>query len=139
VLGRPALTATAAQLPSAAATARDLRDVISFRLQWRWRKPAAAQLADASPVIARLTTAQLGILAGHLHRTRHHGPLPASLTGGYGIVHKGAITVTAATGGTADLTSGSTWNPAHRLRCAAHRAILIHTGAETVNRLNALS
>ncbi len=76
LLGRPAATAIAARLPAAVVTARDLLDAGTFRLQWRWRIPAAAQLAAASPELARLTTAQLGILAGQLRRTRHRGRLP---------------------------------------------------------------
>ena len=85
-------------------TARDLHDAITFRLQWRWRIPAARQLAAASPELARLTTAQLGILAGHLRRTRHHGALPATLTASYGIVRTGTITTTTSTA-TAQQTS----------------------------------
>ena len=68
VLGRPAVVAAAAQLPAAAAGARGLRDAIAFRLQWRWRIPATAQLAFAHPELGRLTSAQLGILAGQLSR-----------------------------------------------------------------------
>jgi hypothetical protein len=124
VLGRPAVTATAARLPAAAATARDLRDAIAFRLQWRWRVPATRQLA-ALPQLTHLSAAELGILAGQLRRTRHRGPLPASLAGSYGIVLAGAITT--ATGQT--LTRGNTWTPQHRPRHATHRATLIHTQA----------
>jgi hypothetical protein len=132
LLGRPAATATAARLPAAVVTARDLRDAISFRLQWRWRIPAAAQLAAANPELARLTSAQLGILAGHLHRTRHHGEVPATLAGSYGIVRAGTVT---ATGSTADLGPGSTWNPAHQARYATHRAVLIHIDTVTLHQL----
>jgi len=90
VLGRPAVAAAAARCPDAARTARKLRDTITFRLQWRWRVPAAAQLAAAHPELACLTPAQLGILAGHLHSTRHRGRLPATLAGSYGIIRAGA-------------------------------------------------
>jgi hypothetical protein len=133
VLARPA-AATAARLPAAARTARDLRDAITFRLQWRWRIPATAQLAAASPELARLTTAQLGILAGHLHRTRYHGRLPAALTGSYGIVRTGTITTTASTGGASDLSPGATWNPAHQPRYATRRAVLIHLDPATISQ-----
>ncbi len=136
LLARPAATATAARLPSAARTARDLRDAATFRLQWRWRIPAAAQLTGASPELGRLTTAQLGILAGQLRRTRHHGRLPAALTSSYGIVRTGTITTTTASpGGTAELSPGSTWNPAHQPRYATRRAVLIHIDAATLNQL----
>jgi hypothetical protein len=124
VLGRPAATATAARLPAAAATVRDLRDALTFRLQWRWRVPATRQLA-ALPQFTHLSAAELGILAGQLRRTRHRGPLPASLAGSYGIVLAGAITT--ATGQT--LTRGNTWTPQHRPRHSTHRATLIHTQA----------
>jgi ABC-type amino acid transport substrate-binding protein len=135
LLGRPAATATAARLPAAAGTARDLRDAITFRLQWRWRIPAAAQLAAASPELARLTSAQLGVLAGQLRRTRHQGRLPATLAGRYGIVRTGTITATASTGGTADLSPGSTWNPAHQPRYATRRTVLIHIDTATLSQL----
>src|SRR5580658_1552663 len=72
LLARPAATATTTRLPDAARSARHLRDAITFRLQWRWRISATARLAAANPELARLTTAQLGLLAGHLHRTRHY-------------------------------------------------------------------
>jgi hypothetical protein len=135
LLGRPAATATAARLPAAAGTARDLRDALTFRLQWRWRIPAAAQLATANPELARLTTTQLGILAGHLHRTRHHGRLPATLAGSYGIVAAGTITATTSTGGAAGLSPGSTWNPVHPPRYATRRTVLIHIDTATLNQL----
>jgi hypothetical protein len=135
LLGRPAATAIAARLPAAVVTARDLRDAATFRLQWRWRIPTTRQLAAASPELARLTTAQLSILAGQLRRTRHRGRLPATLAGSYGIVAAGAITTTTSTGGAADLSAGATWSPAHQPRCATRRAVLIHIDAATLSQL----
>jgi hypothetical protein len=135
LLARPAATATAARLPSAARTARDLRDAATFRLQWRWRIPAAAQLTGASPELGRLTPAQLGILAGQLRRTRHHGQLPAALTSSYGIVRTGTITTTASPGGTSQLSPGSTWNPGLQPGYATRRTVLIHIDAATLNQL----
>ena len=88
-----------------------------------------------APNSAGLTTAQLGILAGQLRRTRHHGRLPATLTSSYGIVRTGTITTTASPGGTAELSPGSTWNPAHQPRYATRRAVLIHIDAATLNQL----
>jgi hypothetical protein len=103
--------AAAARLPAAARTTRELYGAITFRLQWRWRIPATAQLAAACPQLAHLSSAQLGILAGHLHRTRHHGPLPLTLT------------------------RGTTWDPAHQPRHATRRSVLIHIPAATLHQL----
>ena len=134
LLGRPAATAGAIRLPAAAATSRELAAAVIFRLQWRWRIPATRQLAGVLPALAGLSAAQLSILSGHLRRTRHHGRLPATLAGSYGIVCTGTITITT-TGGTADLTPGATWNPAHQPRCATRRAVLIHIDAATLSQL----
>jgi len=135
VLGRPAVAAAAARCPDAARTALELRDTIAFRLQWRWRIPAAAQLAAAHPELAGLTAAQLGILAGQLRRTRHHGRLPAALAGSYGIIRAGTVTVTTGTHRTAALGSGSTWGPACQLRDATRRAVLIHLRGAAIDQL----
>jgi|HubBroStandDraft_2_1064218.scaffolds.fasta_scaffold09293_1 hypothetical protein len=134
LLARPAATAASTRLPDAARSARHLRDAITFRLQWRWRISATARLAAANPELARLTTAQLGILAGHLHRTRHYGKLPATLAGTYGIVRTGTITTTS-TGSAADPSPRSTWNPAHQPRYATRRAVLIHIDDAAVSQL----
>ena len=135
LLGRPAATASAARLPAAVGTARELRDAITFRLQWRWRIPAARHLAGTLPALAGLSAAQLSILSGHLDRTRHRGQLPATLTGSYGIVHTGTIITATSTGGTADLSAGATWDAAHQPRYATRRAILIHIDAATLSQL----
>ena len=133
VLGRPAATAAAARLPTAAHTARVLRDAITFRLQWRWRIPATTQLATAHPQLAHLTSAQLGLLAGHLHRTRH--PLPATLADSYGTVRSGKITAITASGEPTTLSPRETWGPHYRLHRATRRATLIHIDATTLHQL----
>jgi hypothetical protein len=133
VLGRPAVTAAAARLPAAACTARDLRDTITFRLQWRWRIAATRQIAASCPELANLTGAQLGVLAGQLRRTRHHGRLPGALIGSYGIVHAGTITATGSTGQPLVLKRGSTWRPPQQPCRATRRATLIHISAEDCN------
>jgi hypothetical protein len=135
VLGRPAVVAVAAQLPAATAGARGLYDAIAFRLQWRWRIPAAEQLTFAHPELGRLTSAQLGILAGQLSRTRHRGQLPAGLAGGYGIVRAGTATAAYVTGQALTLTRGATWGPRHQLFRAARRATLVHVDAASVRQL----
>jgi ABC-type amino acid transport substrate-binding protein len=135
LLGRPAAAATAARLPAAAGTARELAHTLIFRLQWRWRIPATTQLAGMLPALADLSAAQLGILAGQLRRTRHRGRLPATLADSYGIVAAGTITTTASAGPLATLTPGATWNPAHQPRCAMRRAVLIHVDAATLSQL----
>ena len=131
VLGRPAATAAAARLAAATTTARNLHATVAFRLQWRWRIPATSQLTTANPELAHLTAAQLGVLAGHLHRSRHRGPLPPAITHSYGIVHTGTIAIT--TGQT--LTGGSAWNPQQQPRHASRRATLIHINAATLRQL----
>ena len=139
LLARPVVTAAAAQLPAAAAGTRELCDAIAFRLQWRWRIPATAQLASAHPELGRLTSAQLGILAGQLSRTRHHGRLPAGLAGSYGIVRSGTATAAYATGQPLTLAGGGTWGPRHQLCRATRRATLIHVEATAVRQLLAES
>ena len=135
LLGRPAATTAAARLPAAARTARDLRDAITFRLQWRWRIPATRHLAGALHALAGLNAAQLSILSGHLHRTRHRGALPAALTSSYGIVAAGTITASAPAGPRTTLPPGETWGPHHRLRHATRRATLIYIDATTLHQL----
>jgi hypothetical protein len=137
VLGRPAVVAAAAQLPAAAAGARELCDAIAFRLQWRWRIPATARLASAHPELGRLTSAQLGVLAGQLSRTRHRGRLPAGLAGSYGIVRSGTATAAYATGQPLTLAGGATWGPRHQLCRAARRVTVIHVEATAVRQLMA--
>jgi hypothetical protein len=135
VLGRPAVVAVAVQLPAVVAGARGLRDAVAFRLQWRWRIPATAQLASAHPELGRLTGAQLGALAGQLRRTRHRGQLPAGLAGSYGIVCAGITTAASATGQPLTLARGATWDPGHRLARAMRRATLVHVEAAAVRQL----
>jgi hypothetical protein len=135
VLGRPAVTATVARLPGAVESARGLYDAIVFRLQWRWRIPAAARLAAAHPELARLTGVQLGILAGQLRRSCHRGPLPAGLAGSYGIVRTGTTTAAGVTGQPVTLTRGSTWSPGHTLRRATGRSTLVYVQAAGVRQV----
>jgi hypothetical protein len=135
VLGRPAVTATIARLPDSLESARGLCDAIKFRLQWRWRIPATARLAAAHPELARLTSAQLGILAGQLRRTGHRGSLPAGLAGSYGIVRTGTTTAAGATGQPLTLTRGSTWHPGHKLRRATRRTTLVYIQAAAVRQV----
>ena len=126
ILTRPALTATAPQLPAAAEAARDLSRAIAFRLQWRWRIPAARHLAATIPQLASLTPSQLGVLAGHLHRTRPRRTRPGHLTG-YGMVHTGTLTATTPPGDLVTLTPGSTWHPGYRLHHATSRRTTLIT------------
>jgi hypothetical protein len=135
VLARPAVAAAAAQLPAAASGAAGLCDAISFRLQWRWRIPATEQLAFAHPELGRLTSDQLGILAGQLSMTRHRGQLPAGLAGSYGIVRAGTATAAYVTGQPLTLAGGATWGPRHQLCRAARRATLVHVDATAVRQL----
>jgi putative peptide zinc metalloprotease protein len=128
MLGRPAVTSAAARLPAALLAARELRDTIRFRLQWRWRIAAARQLA-ATPLFAQLTGAQLGVLAGHLRRTRHRGPIPATLAASCGVVAAGAVSCASASGEAGILTAGGTWNPRQRLSSAASRTVLVYLPA----------
>ena len=126
ILTRPALTATAPQLPAAAEAARDLSRAIAFRLQWRWRIPATRHLAAAIPQLASLTPSQLGVLAGHLHRTRPRRTRPGH-PAGYGMVHAGTLTATTPTGDLVTLTPGSTWHPGYRLHHATSRRTTLIT------------
>ena len=135
ILGRPAATAAAARLSSGACTAHGLYQAVAFRLQWRWRRPATAHLASAYPELAGLSTAQLGILAGHLHRTRRRGPLSPALGESYGIVQAGTIDAATASGQIITLTRGTTWNPPHQPRRAGRRTILIHIPVTTVDQI----
>ncbi len=138
VLAMPALTATGPRLAAAASTARDLRDAIAFRAEWRWRIPATRQLADAIPQLAALSHQQLGVLAGHLHRTharaRHtlHGHTTAP---SYGIILAGTVAATTAAGEPITLTAGTAWHPHHHLDRPVSRVTLIHINATTVDQL----
>ena len=135
ILTRPALTAAAPQLPAAAEAARDLCRAIAFRLQWRWRIPATRHLAAAIPQLASLNAGQLGVLAGHLHRTRPRRTSPGHLTG-YGMVHAGALTATTPAGHPVTLTPGSAWHPGYRLHHAtSRRTVLITIDAAAIKQL----
>jgi hypothetical protein len=135
IIMRPALTAAAPQLPAAAVAARDLYQAIAFRLQWRWRIPATRHLAATIPQLASLTPGQLGVLAGHLHRTRPRRTSPGRLTG-YGLVHVGAVTAITPAGDPVTLTPGSTWHPAYRLHhTASRRTVLITVDAAAIAQL----
>jgi hypothetical protein len=135
ILGRPAATAATSRIPAATAAGRELAAAITFRLQWRWRISATRQLAAAIPALAGLNAAQLGILAGHLRRTRHHGEMPAILAVSYGMVAAGTITASTPAGPDATLTPGKIWQPGHQPRRAARRAILIHFPAPILRQL----
>jgi hypothetical protein len=126
ILTRPALTATAPQLPAAAEAARDLSRAIAFRLQWRWRIPATRHLAATIPQLASLTPSQLGVLAGHLHRTRPRRTSPGHHAG-YGMVHAGTLTATTPAGHPVTLTPGSAWHPGYRLHHATSRRTTVIT------------
>jgi hypothetical protein len=81
VLGRPAAAGAFARLPDGWLAAREVRDAIRFRLQWRWRIAATRQLAG-TPRFAGLTSEELGVLAGQLQRTRGRVYLPVAAGGG---------------------------------------------------------
>jgi hypothetical protein len=134
VLGRPAATSVAARLPDAWLAARELRDAVRFRLQWRWRIAATRQLA-ATPRFAGLTGAQLGVLAGQLRRTRHRGPIPLTLAATCGVVVAGAVTCVSASSHPRPLTAGATWDERQRLSHAVSGAILVHLPAPTPGAL----
>jgi hypothetical protein len=131
VLAMPALTATAPRLAQAAASARALHDAITFRLQWKWRIPATRHLAAAFPQIARLSQQELGILAGHLHRTRRRLDARPS----YGVVRAGTLTATTSSGGLVTLGPGATWDPSHQLHQATRRATLVQIEATALHQL----
>jgi hypothetical protein len=136
MLTMPALTAAVPRLAAAAATLRELRTVITFRLQWKWRIPATRRLAAAIPPLATLDHQQLGIIAGQLRRTRCRRAVPAGLaTGSYGLLRAGTITATKGSGQALILTPGATWSPHHTLRHASRRAILIHINAHEIHHL----
>ena len=135
ILTRPALTAAAPQLPAAIQAARDLHQAITFRLQWRWRIPATRHLAATIPQLASLDPHQLGVLAGHLQRTRPRGTSLDHLTG-YGMVHAGALAATTPAGDPVILTPGATWLPGHRLHQAtSRRTILITMDTSAIGQL----
>jgi hypothetical protein len=75
---------------------------------------------------------QLGIIAGHLERTRTRRSVPARLAaGGYGLVCAGTVT---ARGERVTLTAGGTGDPAARLE-AGRRAVLVHISAATLHQV----
>jgi hypothetical protein len=135
VLGRPAVAASAAELPAVLDGVCRLGGAITFRLQWRWRIPAAARLAAAHQELARLTPADLGVLAGQLRRSRHRGQLPADLAGTYGLVWAGLATAAGVTGMPLTLTRGTTWDPGTRLARATRRVALVYVSAAAVHNL----
>jgi hypothetical protein len=135
ILARPAITAAAPRLAAAARAAQALRQAITFRLQWRWRVPATRRLAATIPQLAALNGHELGVLAGHLQRTRARR---ADLrhTTGYGMVYAGALTAITGTGAPVTLTAGATWDPRHQLhRAISRRTILISTGTAAIEHL----
>jgi hypothetical protein len=135
ILARSAITAAVSQLPAAADAARALHQAISFRLQWRWRIPATRHLTATIPQLAGLNGHQLGLLAGHLRRTRVHRTGLGHITG-YGMVHTGTLAATTSTGVPVTLTPGATWDPHHRLhRTTSRRAILISTDTAIIEQL----
>ncbi len=135
ILARPAITAAAPQLPAAAASARAVHEAIIFRLQWRWRIPATRHLAATIPQLTGLNGHQLGMLAGHLQRTRPHRTDLDHITG-YGMVHTGTLAATTPTGASVTLTPGTTWDPHHRLhRTTTRRTILISIDTAAIEQL----
>jgi hypothetical protein len=137
VLARPAITAAAPGLPAAIQAARGLHQAIAFRLQWRWRIPATRHLAATIPQLAGLNGHELGVLAGHLHRSRPRTATLDHLTG-YGMVHTGAITAITPTGDPVTLTPGATWDPRYRLnRATSRRTVLIAIENAAIERLRA--
>jgi len=131
ILAMPGLTAAAPRLAATAATARDLRDAMTFRAQWRWRIPATRRLATAVPELAQLSHQQLGALAGHLHRTRTAGITAP----GYGIVRAGTLTASTPAGESVTLDAGAVWTPDHRLNGAAPRTVLIQVSEAIVQQI----
>lgn len=131
ILAMPGLTAAAPRLAATAATARELRDAMTFRAQWKWRIPAARRLATAVPELAQLSHQQLGVLAGHLHRTRTAG-VPAP---GYGIVWAGALTASTPAGHSVALDAGAVWTPGYCVQGIAPRTVLIQVSDATVQRI----
>lgn len=83
VILRPAVRAAIPVVTSAAATAAELATRLHFRLQWRWRVPAATALAELEPAGPAGGEQQLGIIAGGLvrHRIGRSGRLPHDLAG----------------------------------------------------------
>ena len=135
ILARPAITAAAPRLPAIVQAARALHQAIIFRLQWRWRIPATRHLAATIPQFAGLNGQQLGMLAGHLQRTRAHRTKLEHITG-YGMVHTGTLAATTPTGTPVTLTPGTTWDPHHQLhRTTSRRTILISIDTATIEQL----
>jgi hypothetical protein len=136
MLTMPALTAAGPRLAAAGATLRELRTAITFRLQWKWRIPATRRLAAAVTPLATLDHQQLGIIAGQLRRTRCRHAVPADLvTGSYGLLRAGTVTVTTGSGRPLTLPRGTTWSPHHTLHRTSRRAILIHIDAHEIRQL----
>jgi cytochrome b len=135
ILARPAISAAAPMLIATARGGRALYQAIAFRLQWRWRIPATRELAATVPQLAGLSDHQLGVLAGHLRRTRPRGSNLEHLTG-YGIVQTGAVIATTAGCALVALTAGETWDPHHQLQRTISRAtVLISVHAAAIEQL----
>lgn len=84
----------------------------------------------AIPQLIDLSHQQLGVLAGHLHRTRvGRHPHAHNNAPSYGVVLADAVTATTAAAEPVILTAGATWLPHHRLDRAIRRAVLIHVSA----------
>ena len=87
------------------------------------------------PQLAPLSPRQLGVLAGHLHRTRPRRTSPGHLAG-YGMVHAGTLAATTPTGAPVTLTSGATWHPGYQLHHpTSPRTILITLDTTTIDQL----
>jgi hypothetical protein len=136
ILAMPALTAIAPRLAQAAASARALHDAVTFRLQWRWRIAATRHLAAAMPQFSELGQQQLGVLAGHLRRTRTRHNLAANaVRPSYGVVRAGTVTAIISPGHLVTLNPGATWNPGHQLHRITCRATLVHIDAATLDQI----
>jgi hypothetical protein len=129
----PALTAALPALRAGLRTAGELRAAVTFRAQWRWRVPATQRL-QAALAWETPDAAQLGIIAGHLERTRTRRSVPAGLAGAYGLVCAGTVTAVTGRGERVTLTAGGTWDPAARLE-AGRRAVLVHISAATLHQV----
>jgi hypothetical protein len=124
------------RLAAAAGTCRELYAAVTFRAEWRWRIPATRRLAAVTPLTS-LDHRQLSVVAGQMCRTHCGGIIPAALvTGSYGLLHAGKVTVADSGGQTLTLTAGSTWSPRHTLLHASRRAVLIHISAHEIRQLS---
>jgi putative peptide zinc metalloprotease protein len=134
VLGRPAIISVAALVPAAGRAARELYAATTFRWQWRWRIPATHRLATL-PQMTGLSGAQLGVLAGHLRRTRCRGSLPPLLATTYGVVTAGSVIRATGSGQPQMCLAGSVWIPGHQPDRPARRATIVHVPAEILRQI----